>query len=385
MQRLEETIATVLENGDGGRGILRDAVLESNLKTSSASAVEAATQIERLVKQLTTSTDTSGGIFLRLSTLQDPPLEIVARGRDAARLYFRARNEGDLPLNEVKVLLVGHGSSGKTSLVRRVFGEPFDRNESQTHGINIRRWTTTTRSGIQIKANFWDFGGQEIMHATHQFFLSKRSLYILVLDGRKEEDAEYWLQHIESFGGDSPVLVVLNKTDEHPAFDVNRRFLQSKYKGIVGFHRISCATGDGVEELVVDLERRLEDVPIRLTRWPYNWFRVKQELETDNKAYISQNEYTALCERHGIGDVDSQETLVEFLNDLGVILHFHDLKLLDTHVLDPQWVTEAVYRIINSPLLAAKSGFLQLSELNKMLKRTKGAKFTYPSSKHRYI
>jgi hypothetical protein len=45
------------------------------------------------------------------------------------------------------------------------------------------------------------------MHATHQFFLSKRSLYILVLDGRKEEDAEYWLKHIESFGGDSPVLM----------------------------------------------------------------------------------------------------------------------------------------------------------------------------------
>ena len=36
------------------------------------------------------------------------------------------------------------------------------------------------------------------MHATHQFFLSKRSLYILVLDGRKEEDAEYWLRHLKA-------------------------------------------------------------------------------------------------------------------------------------------------------------------------------------------
>jgi internalin A len=61
----------------------------------------------------------------------------------------------------------------------------------------------------EIKVNFWDFGGQEIMHATHQFFLSKRSLYILVLDGRKDEKPEYWLKLIENFGGDSPVLVVI--------------------------------------------------------------------------------------------------------------------------------------------------------------------------------
>jgi len=28
--------------------------------------------------------------------------------------------------------------------------------------------------------NIWDFGGQEIYHATHQFFLTHRSLYLLL-------------------------------------------------------------------------------------------------------------------------------------------------------------------------------------------------------------
>jgi internalin A len=36
----------------------------------------------------------------------------------------------------------------------------------------------------QAHLNVWDFGGQEIMHATHQFFLTRRSLYLLVLSGR---------------------------------------------------------------------------------------------------------------------------------------------------------------------------------------------------------
>ena len=53
--------------------------------------------------------------------------------------------------------------------------------------------------------NIWDFGGQEIMHATHQFFLTQRSLYLLVINGREggeDADAEYWLKLIESFGGE---------------------------------------------------------------------------------------------------------------------------------------------------------------------------------------
>lgn len=46
-----------------------------------------------------------------------------------------------------------------------------------------------------------------------------------MFDNRKDEDSEYWLKMIETFGGDSPVLVVINKIDEHPDFDVNRSLL----------------------------------------------------------------------------------------------------------------------------------------------------------------
>ena len=54
------------------------------------------------------------------------------------------------------------------------------------------------------------------MHATHQFFLTRRSLYLLVIDaqaGEKESNIHYWLKIIQSYGGDSPVLVVVNKCD----------------------------------------------------------------------------------------------------------------------------------------------------------------------------
>ncbi|MCP5047931.1 MAG: GTP-binding protein, partial [bacterium] len=170
------------------------------------------------------------------------------KGNDAIREYFKSIKGETRALKEVKVLLVGEGAAGKTSLAKQMMGEDFDAKEAQTDGLNINKWSvpddTDNSDGndgeSNIHVNLWDFGGQEIMHATHQFFLSKRSFYILVLDGRRDERTEYWLNHIKSFGGDSPVMIVLNKMDENPGFDVNRNFLKGKYPNIKGFYRVSC-------------------------------------------------------------------------------------------------------------------------------------------------
>lgn len=332
------------------------------------------------------STAHSVGFFVQSSILEDPPIEILARGNEAIASYFRERGVASLKLNEVKVLLVGNGGCGKTSLVKQIVGEKFDPVESQTHGINIRTHALESEESGRITANFWDFGGQEVMHATHQFFLSKRSLYILVLDGRKEEDPEYWLQHIQSFGGDSPIIIVLNKIDEHPAFDLNRRFLTGKYPGITGFFKVSCATGYGIKNLKDTMHRQLDSATILQTKWPRVWFRVKERLEHLESNYISMAEYNSICEDEGVSDYSSRDALIDFLNDLGVVLHFRDLQLLDTHVLDPRWVTEGVYRIINSEILAKQRGVLRVSQLKDVFKASKiNGGFEYPPEKYNYI
>jgi small GTP-binding protein len=319
-------------------------------------------------------------LYLSKNPLESPPPEIAKRGIEAIRSYFKSLEAERRALNEVKVLLVGDGGAGKTSLVKQVLGEEFDKHEPQTHGINLRNWKVR-----DILVHFWDFGGQEIMHATHQFFLSKRSLYILVLDGRRDEKTEYWLKHIESFGGDSPILVVLNKIDENPSFEANRKFLQEKYKGIKGFCRVSCAEGQGIKDFTGALSKAVANVELIETMWPKTWFNVKTQLEEMTDNFISIDEYKEMCMEEKITEKTDQDTLVDFLNDLGVILHFKDFELLDTHVLEPKWVTNAVYRIINSKKLAACNGVLKLDLLDEILKKKAEDDYYYPSEKYRYI
>jgi small GTP-binding protein len=324
------------------------------------------------------------GIYLEDNPLEFPPIEIVKEGHRAVIEYFASLKEERKAFNEVKVMIVGDGGAGKTSLIKQLFGEKFNNNEPQTHGINIRD-SSVFEGGKSIVVHFWDFGGQEIMHTTHQFFLSKRSLYILVLDGRKEEDAEYWLKHIESFGGNSPILVVLNKIDQNPGFEVNRRFLQDKYREIKGFYRVSCASGFGIQEFSEGLGKALLNVKILETTWPTSWFNVKTRLETLQNHFISYDEYIKICEEENINERISQETLIDFLHDLGVVLHFKDFRLLDIYLLDPRWVTNAVYKIINSEQLAEQNGLLKLDLLDGILNKEKDPDYEYSPDTYRYI
>ena len=336
------------------------------------------------------------GINLYGNPLENPPIEIVKQGREAMAAYFLALEttaesveeeifEERQALYEVKILFVGDGGAGKTSLVKRLFGKPYDGDEGQTQGIVIKD-ATLKRQETNIKAHFWDFGGQEIMHATHQFFFSKRSVYVLVLDSRREQKADYWLKHIASCGGDAPVLVVINKIDENPHFDLPQAALQQQYPQIQGFSRVSCKTGAGIEAFRAGLHKLIADYTNRLRiLWPQRWLNVKTELEQRTEDFVNHDAFHALCEQHGVTSAAQQDTLMEFLHDLGVALHFKEFALHDTHILNPRWLTNAVYAIITAPQAAANHGVVNLRDLDAIFRQRPDQKYRYANSQHRYI
>jgi small GTP-binding protein len=178
--------------------------------------------------------------------LETPPPEIVKLGKEAISQYFRsieeARSKGEalVPLQEIKVHLIGDGLAGKTSLFKALMGKFFDSNESQTHGINVVNLQALQIKGLEKDRglkdclfHFWDFGGQEIMHTSHQFFMTNRSIYILVLDSRTDSNKHYWLRHIEKYGGQSPVIVVMNKIDENPSYNIEQNKINGSSQNFV--------------------------------------------------------------------------------------------------------------------------------------------------------
>lgn len=321
---------------------------------------------------------------LRDNPLISPPYELAVQGIEAIREYFAALEEGGQELAEVKVILVGEGASGKTSLTRCLKGEKFNKHEETTHGIRIEELTLASASR-SIRCKLWDFGGQEIMRATHQFFLSRRSLYVLVLDGRRDERPEHWLRYIATFGGRSPVLVVLNKYDTNPSFDLNQRFLKEKYPFIVDFYRTSCPRKYGIEELRQAMTEELDKLPMTKNQWPMSWFRVKAELEQMQEPRICYEKFEGICLKAGIKGKTTRKVLGAFLHDLGSVIHFEDFALDDNHVLAPKWVTGAVYKIINAEPLAVSKGLLKLDDLKQILEWQEGDDYPYYPGDYVYI
>jgi small GTP-binding protein len=293
-------------------------------------------------------------------------------------------------IGEIKCLIVGQGSVGKTSLVKRLTSGIFDPNETKTDGIAIDHWEVSCHSKTEnqqakIAINIWDFGGQEIMHATHQFFLTKRSLYLLVLDSRltqEENRVEYWLKIIQSFGGMSPVLIVGNKADQHP-LDIDRIGLRKKYSNIVGILETSAASGIGIEELKFAITEQVDKLPHVRDLLPITWFTVKTKLESvgQQQNFIAHDKYLELCTENDVTDEASQRILIGFLHDLGVILHFQgDPRLEELGILNPQWVTNGVYKILNAPSLFQNKGLLTHVMLDEILNQPE-----YPRHKRLFI
>jgi len=314
----------------------------------------------------------------------------AARPTDILEFYFRRRREGVRPLKEVKVILVGQGSVGKTSLVKKIVTGKFNKHERKTEGININKEWSVASKGGKVQVNFWDFGGQEIMHATHQFFLTRRTVYLLVLDARKgenESNIHYWLKIIRSYGGDSPVLVVTNKCETHP-LNLNETRLKKDYPNIQGFHKTSCEKGTGIEKLKKDIARQIHSRKMRhvFDPLPIAYFTIKEKLEAlaRNKNYIDLRTYYKLCADNGVEKQDEQDRLLRFLHDLGTVLSFNDpenpYSLRETSVLNPEWVTDGVYKILNEKQLANRGGVLSRTDLKRSLKNRK-----YPEKYHPFI
>ncbi|HLM58703.1 MAG TPA: COR domain-containing protein [Pyrinomonadaceae bacterium] len=286
------------------------------------------------------------------------------------------------------MLVVGDGKVGKSSVVEQLLYGRFDPRKETTVGVDINDEMRVVQSEVKgegepVRLNIWDFGGQEIQHSTHQFFLTTRSLYLLVLDARKGnqlDNVEYWLKLIQSFGGDSPVIVVINQIDQlkgQRPLNLDRKALQEKYN-VRDFVETSCATGEGIAELKAALTSEVEQLKHVRDVWPREWLAVKRRLKGMQADYIPVETYLDICGEEGVTDEDLKESLLGLLHDLGVVIRFPG----DTQVLNPRWVTQGVYGLLTSPQLVKAQGQFDLKDVGKILAGLPDARHRYPPHTH---
>lgn len=306
-------------------------------------------------------------IMVSGNPLVTPPIDIAEKGVESIKRFFsQLEEEGVDYLYEAKILTVGEPGAGKTSLAKKIVDADYKLRDDEvsTKGIEVLRWYFQAPGGERFRANIWDFGGQEIYHATHQFFLTKRSLYLLVADTRKEDtDFHFWLNAVSLLSENSPLLIVKNeKQDRHR--DINERQLRGQFTNLKETVAVNLATNRGLPELLNHIRHHLTHLEHIGSPLPKSWVKVREALENDPRNYISLEEYLSLCDQHGFREMKNKLQLSDYLHDLGVCLHFQRDPLLNkTVILKPKWGTDAVYKVLDNKKVISNQGRFNRADL----------------------
>jgi Leucine-rich repeat (LRR) protein/GTPase SAR1 family protein len=317
-------------------------------------------------------------INLYNNPIENPPLSIVQQGNEAIRNYYdQIAAQGKDYLYAAKMLIVGEGEAGKTTLAHKIADPdcPLPHIDDRTRGITIHPHLFTTRAkdsseNREFQLNVWDFGGQEMYHATHRFFLSRRSLYVLVADNRKDNtDFNYWLNIIELFAGKSPIIILLNEKDDLQR-NINQSEMRSRYpESIKEVVKINFKTAEETDqnkrqirlkkiyELINQIEHHAAHLPHIGEPVPAHWVDVKQAVETDERNHIYRQQFDQICHQLEITADQDIDTLLGYFHDLGIVLNFADSSFLkDRVILKPEWATNAIYRLFDHDQIKVKVG-----------------------------
>ncbi|KZC04554.1 Leucine-rich repeat serine/threonine-protein kinase 1 [Dufourea novaeangliae] len=351
--------------------------------------------------------------------------------------YLKSILEDAKPYARMKLMIVGIQGIGKTSLLEqlRQEGEVPNKKKASEHwakrmgnkNINAKtaRGTTISTVGVDIGDwiyekkmrgqsshgtvyfRTWDFGGQREYYATHQYFLSKRSLYLVVwkiTDGfRGVSEIFQWLVNIQSRAPNSPVIIVGTHYDisnEHT--ETLQQYIRDKFINVVDAEKcglpkvmetieVSCKTRHNIKmlcNLIYDvvfslrspgskellLEQKipssylaLEDVVIQLAH-DRKLSGADPVLKADEYYASVNNELHKL--HRSFRDLAELHQATLFLHENGIILHYDDATLKDLYFLDPQWLCDMLAHVVTireiNPF--ARSGIMKLDDIQHVFK-----------------
>jgi len=126
-----------------------------------------------------------------------------------------SRTRGPKYQHLFKIIVVGAGKVGKTSLTIRFAEDRFRESYLPTLGVDFLTKTVTIDGKI-VKIQLWDTGGQEFVMSLLPFYFSGAAGGILVYDITNRNSfnsLDYWLKQIKNNAGDIPITLVGNKVD----------------------------------------------------------------------------------------------------------------------------------------------------------------------------
>lgn len=312
-------------------------------------------------------------------------------GQEVVLRFLRARAEGAIILNEAKLILVGEGEVGKSSLLGAMRDEPWDENRSTTHGIEIRPITVPNpMTGTEITLNGWDFGGQRVYRPTHQLFFSAPAVYLVVWkprEGPQQGFVKEWIKLVKHREPEAKILVVATHggpKERQP--DIDRQEIWDLFgkATVIDFFHVDNRSRRGIDELRNAIARVAASLPEVGRMVPKRWEDARRALHSTKAAYMQFEQVLALCREHNM-DENEARLFMSISHRLGHLIHYaHDPDLRDFVILKPDWLATAISYVLDDLQTRENHGLVSFSRLQQLWNDSQSSKeHRYPRQLHR--
>ena len=338
-----------------------------------------------------------------LKHLNDPPKNLQKECRDCIR-YLNSKLRSARGFYRMKLMVLGNANRGKTTLAAHLLGKEYG--DDSTVGVDVSEWRYRPSVGRRtFHFNIWDFGGREEYYATHQCFLSQRSLYLLLfnlLHGDKGvEELRPWLSNIALRAPRSCVIIIGTHLDE----------VQDDKRGEIDalLHRVGTLAISYnnklqiVEVLPVGLKNRIENIGylkeaiynhaagyknragqfIMGQKIPASYHALDKQLEVIQhevrqgirEPIMHSEEFWTMIHQMNLPDIQDEEELrmaTLFLTDVGSLLHYDDRghNLHELYFVDPRWLCDMMSKVVTikerNPFV--KNGILYAKDIPMLFK-----------------
>ncbi|KAH3863904.1 uncharacterized protein LOC127866665 [Dreissena polymorpha] len=255
----------------------------------------------------------------------------------------------------------------------------------------------SAKTKTDTTVSVWDFAGQTLYYSTHQFFLNKRSIYLLLMDLTKQLDEyviestteksgswcglvknctyldvfKFWLNAIHMYSGyqsltgeiQPTVILVGTRKDKLEGSDEEKTIHNDNYfdKALRSFetnapilkhiHKrkflvSNLSPGDSIfEELRKEVKRLAEKQTFWGEKTPVRWIQMEQSLDKmrDLDEQLIHYEKINEANKSSLSPLNADELTVclEIQHRRGNILFFNTDELKHLIILAPQWIIDA--------------------------------------------